>query len=84
MYIRNRTGSVCLWDAGAIVADKNGDDSLAKLEKHAAGAVRGLDFNSFNKNLLASGGTDGEVCIWDISDPRKPNLYPAMKGAGAG
>ena len=83
-------GSVCLWDAASIIADSGakaggGEKNylLATLEKHAAGAVRGLDFNSFNKNLLASGGTDGEVCIWDVCDPSKPSLHPAMKGGSA-
>jgi protein transport protein SEC31 len=34
-------------------------------------------------NLLASGGADGELCIWDVGNPAQPSLYPAMKG-GAG
>ena len=31
-------------------------------------------------NLLASGGADGELCIWDVGNPMQPSLYPAMKG----
>ena len=34
-------------------------------------------------NLLASGGADGELCIWDVGNPLQPSLYPAMQG-GAG
>lgn len=109
---------------------------LARLQKHA-GAVKGLEFNSFrcigataavgccctaavqwtiwgeclpcagcmaqhvqpcpspptasvlsyllpcSPNLLASGGADGELCIWDVGNPLQPSLYPAMQG-GAG
>ena len=35
-------------------------------------------------NLLASGGADGELCIWDVGNPATPSLYPAMKGGGPG
>ena len=42
-------------------------------------AVRGLEFNSLSPNLLASGASGGEVLIWDLSNPSRPNLYPAMR-----
>ena len=35
-------------------------------------------------NLLASGGGDGELCIWDVGNPMQPSLYPAMKGGTGG
>lgn len=41
--------------------------------------VKGLEFNSFSPNLLASGGVDGDLCIWDVGNPAQPSLYPAMK-----
>ena len=41
--------------------------------------VRGLEFNPFSPNLLATGGADGELCIWDVASPAQPSLYPAMK-----
>ena len=43
--------------------------------------VKGLQFNPFSPNLLASGAADGELCIWDISTPGSPSLYPSLKGA---
>lgn len=47
--------------------------------------VKGLEFNSFSPNLLASGAADGELCIWDVANPAQPSLYPALKvGAQAG
>ena len=41
--------------------------------------VRGLEFNGLSPNLLASGGSDGELCIWDVAVPSAPNLYPGLK-----
>jgi hypothetical protein len=41
--------------------------------------VRGVEFNQHSKNLLATGGVDGELCIWDIVNPSAPTLYPALK-----
>lgn len=41
--------------------------------------VKGLEFNSFSPNLLATGGVDGELCIWDVGNPSQPSLYPTMK-----
>jgi WD40 repeat protein len=41
--------------------------------------VRGLMFNPFSANLLASGAADGELCIWDLEDPTQPSLYPSLK-----
>lgn len=41
--------------------------------------VKGLEFNSFSSNLLASGAADGELCIWDVATPSQPSLYPALK-----
>jgi protein transport protein SEC31 len=36
------------------------------------GQVRGLDFNKFQTNLLASAGSNNEVYIWDLTNPSTP------------
>lgn len=41
--------------------------------------VKGLEFNSFSPNLLATGAADGDLCIWDVAKPSTPSLYPALK-----
>lgn len=41
--------------------------------------VRGLEFNSFTPNLLASGADDGEICIWDLSAPAEPSHFPPLR-----
>ncbi|PRW34057.1 transport SEC31-like protein B isoform A [Chlorella sorokiniana] len=86
-------GSVCVWNPARIIGQKaapaptspaaSRGQLLARLQKHA-GAVKGLEFNSFSPNLLASGGGDGELCIWDVGNPLQPSLYPAMQGGAAG
>ena len=67
---------------GAEPADGAGGALLTKMQKHT-GPVRGLEFNAFSPNLLASGAEDGELCIWDLAKPTTPSLYPPLKG-GAG
>ena len=39
-------------------------------------------FNSFSPNLLASGAADGELVIWDLTDPAAPSLFPALVEGG--
>lgn len=41
--------------------------------------VKGLEFNSFSPNLLASGGLDSDLCIWDLAKPSAPSMYPALR-----
>jgi protein transport protein SEC31 len=36
------------------------------------GPIKGLHFNPKQPNLLASGGPNGEVFIWDLNNPTKP------------
>lgn len=79
-------GSVCIWNPAQIIGRSSpgtGNPMLARLQKHQ-GAVRGLEFNPFAANLLASGAADGELCIWDVGNPSQPSLYPAMKGGTMG
>ncbi|EFN56942.1 hypothetical protein CHLNCDRAFT_143487 [Chlorella variabilis] len=87
-------GSVCVWNPARIIGHKaeaavpaspaaTRGQLLARLQKHQ-GAVKGLEFNGFSPNLLASGGADGELCIWDVGNPMQPSLYPAMKGGAGG
>ncbi|EIE18851.1 hypothetical protein COCSUDRAFT_49081 [Coccomyxa subellipsoidea C-169] len=70
-------GSVALWDPAKIVQG-HGDASLIKqLTKHK-GAVRAVQFNPTAVHLLASGGADGQVIIWDLTNPANPVEYTAL------
>lgn len=58
------------------VEDKD-DAFVARLEKHI-GPVRGLEFNPLS-DLLASGDDEGELCIWDLANPREPVFFPSLR-----
>ncbi|KAG4093393.1 WD40 repeat-like protein [Neocallimastix lanati (nom. inval.)] len=63
-------GDLEFWNPQGII---NGDAN-ALLMRHSmhSGPVRGLDFNPFQGNLLASSSSDGELFIWDLNNPTKP------------
>lgn len=42
------------------------------------GAVRALDYNSFQANLLASGASESEIFIWDLNNTTTP-MTPGTK-----
>lgn len=76
-------GTVSIWNPSPLIRkDENTEAALvAKLQKHA-GRVRAVEFNPLTSNLLASGGDDGEVLIWDAATPTAPSHFPSLKGAG--
>ncbi len=41
--------------------------------------MRGLEFNVLSPHLLASGGDDGDLYIWDISTPSSVSHYPSLR-----
>jgi WD40 repeat protein len=41
--------------------------------------VRGLEFSPLAPNLLASGGDDGDLYIWDLKTPTAPTRYPPLR-----
>ncbi|BDA47328.1 Protein transport protein sec31 [Coccomyxa sp. Obi] len=75
-------GSIALWDPSKIVQGQGNASLIAQLQAHK-GPVKALEFNRLSPNLLASGGVDGELKIWAITDPKAPTPYPAVAEAGA-
>ena len=56
----------------------NSDGALiTQLQQHV-GPVRALDINPFQPNLLASGASESEIYIWDLSSPGNP-MSPGNK-----
>ncbi|XP_077882450.1 protein transport protein Sec31B isoform X6 [Ictidomys tridecemlineatus] len=53
------------------------DPVIAQRQKHT-GAVRALDFNPFQGNLLASGASNSEIFIWDLNNLSVP-MTPGCK-----
>ncbi|KAI9013119.1 hypothetical protein BC832DRAFT_590078 [Gaertneriomyces semiglobifer] len=64
-------GELNLWNPSMIIDGKTDKSLLMKHTVHR-GPVRGLDFSPVQTNLLASGATDGEIYIWDMTNPTKP------------
>lgn len=71
-------GSVHIWDPTVIKASVAGQDpTVATVKRHSGGAVSALQFNPHpaSANLLASGGSDGEVLITSLENPKAPHVY---------
>ncbi|XP_068609478.1 protein transport protein Sec31A [Brachionichthys hirsutus] len=69
-------GDVILYDPAKIMAGES-DVILAESKKHT-GPVRALDVNPFQTNLVASGGNESEIYIWDMNNFRSP-MAPGPK-----
>ncbi|XP_057207599.1 protein transport protein Sec31A isoform X6 [Triplophysa rosa] len=69
-------GDIILYNASKIIA---GDSEviISQSEKHT-GPVRALDVNSFQTNLVASGGNESEIYIWDLNNFSSP-MTPGPK-----
>ena len=73
-------GDVTLWSAGAVADGASPGECLLLKSGAHSGAVKGLDFNATQPNLLATGSIDRELCIWDLNSPSKP-YAPGGKSA---
>ncbi|XP_059395575.1 protein transport protein Sec31A-like isoform X2 [Carassius carassius] len=69
-------GNIILYDASRIIAG-DGEVIISQSEKHT-GAVRALDVNSSQTNLVASGGNESEIYIWDLNNFSSP-MTPGPK-----
>lgn len=58
------SGHLQVYDAARVLAGQDG--CMASQCKHT-GAVRALDVNPFQTNLLASGAAESEILIWDLN-----------------
>lgn len=75
-------GYINIWNPEEIIKG-NGDKSfIVTLDKHQ-GPVRGLEFNSFQTSVLASGAADGEIYVWDLNKTKSPTVYTPAKNEGA-
>ncbi|XP_075885802.1 protein transport protein Sec31A isoform X4 [Nelusetta ayraudi] len=69
-------GNVILYDPAKIMAGES-DVIIAESDKHI-GPVRALDINPFQTNLVASGGNESEIYIWDLNNFGSP-MAPGPK-----
>ncbi|KAM9735637.1 LOW QUALITY PROTEIN: protein transport protein Sec31A [Menidia menidia] len=69
-------GDVILYDPARIMAGES-DVIIAESDRHT-GPVRALDVNPFQANLVASGGNESEIYIWDMNSFGSP-MTPGPK-----
>lgn len=65
-------GEIDIWNPKSIIDDKK--DAVLMHQAAHSGPVRGLDFNTVQTNLFASGATDGEIFVWDLNNLQKPYI----------
>ncbi|XP_072165070.1 protein transport protein Sec31A-like [Diadema setosum] len=68
-------GGIYVYSAEKLLAGEDG--LITKMEDHT-GAVRALDINPFQANLLSSGASDSEIFIWDLNNSGTP-MTPGAK-----
>jgi len=69
-------GIISMYDAAKLI--KGEDNALVFTKDKHTGPVGALDFNPFQSNLLASGGSESELYIWDVNKPGNP-MTPGAK-----
>uniref|UniRef100_A0A182MXT3 Protein transport protein Sec31A n=1 Tax=Anopheles dirus TaxID=7168 RepID=A0A182MXT3_9DIPT len=68
-------GVLQVYNVAQLLAGQNA--LVAQQEKHQ-GAVRSLDYNPFQHNLVASGASESEIFIWDLNNTAVP-MSPGAK-----
>eukprot|EP00978_Attheya_sp_CCMP212_P004495 scaffold9789_cov54-Attheya_sp.AAC.12 len=70
-------GTVNIWNPAAMIDGRSTDPLVSSMSRHSGGAVSALQFNPHpaSANLLATGGSDGEVLITSLDAPDQPNVY---------
>ena len=69
-------GMITMYDADKLI--KGEDNALVFSKDKHTGPVAALDFNPFQSNLLASGGSESELYIWDVNKLGTP-MTPGAK-----
>lgn len=69
------SGHLMVYSASKMLAGQDG--LVASQDKHT-GSIRGLDYNPFQSNLLASCASESEILIWDLNNTTTP-MAPGTK-----
>ncbi|KAI5958419.1 SEC31 [Candida margitis] len=65
-------GTVEFWDVATMIKTKDlGKSSVHKSDKHT-GAVKSLQFNPIQHHVLVTGGSNGQIYIWDTKKFTEP------------
>lgn len=66
-------GTVEFWDADVLIKSKNlKKASVHKSTKHSGGAVKSLQFNPIQHHVLVTGGSNGQIFVWDTKTFGEP------------
>ncbi|XP_012288447.1 protein transport protein Sec31A isoform X2 [Orussus abietinus] len=63
-------GIIQIYSVAKVLAKES--DCLISTPSRHTGPVRTMDFNPFRTNLLATGATESEIIIWDMSNTNNP------------
>jgi protein transport protein SEC31 len=77
-------GSTHIWNPAAMVSENGAHSLVAKISQQKSGAVSALAFNPHpsSANLLATGGSQGEILITSLDNPEQPAVtYPSDDGS---
>ncbi|KAL7415103.1 hypothetical protein BDY24DRAFT_283384 [Mrakia frigida] len=69
------TGELSIYDPDKVLAGASAADSTIFQSTKHKGPVRGLDFNYGKKQLLASGSSEGEIFIWDMTSISSTSIH---------
>ncbi|KAG0569564.1 hypothetical protein M758_6G095900 [Ceratodon purpureus] len=78
-------GSLHFWNPHKLLSEDPADHEIAAVYKNPEahnGNVWGLEFSPLTPNILASGGEDGALLVWDLSTPSAASTFPPLRGAG--
>eukprot|EP00299_Pterocystis_sp_00344_P010864 c4964_g1_i1.p1 GENE.c4964_g1_i1~~c4964_g1_i1.p1 ORF type:complete len:924 (+),score=204.29 c4964_g1_i1:65-2836(+) len=67
------SGHIDLWDVGKII-DHAEQPLVKSLDKHT-GMARTVQFNPFQSHLLGSGGGNGEIFMFDVTNTANPTVF---------
>lgn len=59
------SGALELWDAESLI---NGNTEPFSTQTKHTGAIKCLEFNPIQKNVIATSGANGEIYIWDLKN----------------
>lgn len=72
-------GRLQMYSVGRLLS---GEEGLIVAQDRHTGPVRAVDFNAYQKNLLASGASESEIFIWDLNNTTTP-MTPGAKSQPA-
>ncbi len=68
-------GTVEFWDPSALINKNEASASIYKASNHS-GNVKALQFHPTKKSLVASGGSKGEIFVWDTNNLTTDPIVP--------